>query len=389
MANTVAQKKTGTPPINADPPVLGPTKYPGPQGRPVRPVRKRPLDVASWVQGSKRPPRSGGKPPQGPEQGPTLDTGDNSYKPYDGPPPPMGGDNYRNFKPDWQQLTRRGFAGDGGYDIGMGMKDPRAGGLNKRTGEWTPPDPAYLEGLKNGTIEPEWKRRERMWQGAPGQSGPHGGINPGGGAVGGGRPMPISQVPQNIRDLWKNGGGSYGDIKGMPGQGGEQVPGGQAIGGPKPVYSNSGGGTLGSQNGGTVGGGPVGGGRPGRQPLRPGMEYRPGGGQRPVGGGMQGAPQDGGMDQFTAVGTAVSNGNDPYRAQRVSDMYGVDSTGWYDGNGQLTDQGNQGWENYNQANQNGGAPAGGAQGDPQEQMRRRLMMMQKQGPNSNPYYGAF
>lgn len=346
MANTVAQKKTGTPPINADPPVLGPTTYPGPRTRPLQRPEVRPRSAPGGSRGGRNfnwdPSSFKKKKPQLDEM--PAQVGGEAQVDY--MPKQISSD---QNKPNWADPRLQGGGVPiraGGYNLDDWMPKPGefgprgggfgpppgAGGLNKATGQWTPPDPAYLEGLKNGTIEPEWKRKERML---------------------------------NQPFLQNAGIKHYGtDIKGMPGQGGEQVPGGQAIGGPKPVYSNSGGGTLGSQNGGTVGGGPVGGGapgRPGRQPLRPGMEYRPGGGQRPVGGGMQGAPQDGGMNQFS-----------PEQLAQYAALQGRAD--------QWRDAGGQGM--YSET-------SGPGQEDPQEQMRRRLMMMQKQGPNSNPYYGAF
>jgi hypothetical protein len=161
-----------------------------------------------------------------------------------------------------------------------------------------------------------------------------------------GRPMPISQVPQNIQDLWANGGNSP--------FGGTQVqmkPGGMGPGGQDPMYGGAG--TGPSYGGGPKGspdvnyGSPVqrGPGAPpvGTGPGSMGKPQQPGGSQRP-GGGMQGAPQDGGMSQLP-----------PQYQQAYNDLQG------------------QGGQDPNQMNT----------------WRQKLMQMQKQGPMNNQYYGAF
>jgi hypothetical protein len=106
----------------------------------------------------------------------------------------------------------------------------------------------------------------------------------------------------------------------------------------------------------------------GRQPLRPGMEYRPGGGQRPVGGGGQRPPQM----ILPNEGNQAGLGDGSYGSQAEFD------------------QANPEWSQQSQDARAAYQGSQGAQeGDPQENMRRRLMQMQRQGPNSNPYYGAF
>ena len=116
-----------------------------------------------------------------------------------------------------------------------------SGGLG-RDGIWRPPSQEYLDGLQNGSIAPKWA-------GAPG-----------------------SDTYQGWLNLRAMRGDQYGG-----GQGGAQVD-----MEPTPLQPAT---------------TPPQGGR-GRQPLRPGMEYRPGGGQRPIGGGVRGVPQDGGQSQL-------------------------------------------------------------------------------------------
>lgn len=278
--------------------------------------------------------QGGGRvPPQ--QAGPTLDAQPTPYNPVvaaDGrsgmKPPQQGGpfDNRLSIYPGAGSGFVAGgpFEGGGG-GLGFGMKDPRAGGLNKRTGVWTPPDPAYLEGLKNGTIEPEWKKRERWWQtnNVPGQSGEYGGTNPGGGGK-----WDAGVVAQPWDPSGQTNGGKpqmVGQPQGAPGQGLPPQPGGG-----------------------------------GRQPLRPGMEYRPGGGQRPVGGGPRPFPQDGGMNQFSP--------------EQLAQVAGQSASAQYQNQGQ-----------FNQAN-----PEWSQQGqDQQAQWRQKLMQMQQQGPMNNQFYGAF
>lgn len=345
-------------------------------------------------------PNNYGKPMQRPLQMPDPSSlkrkkklpaqGDWGNSPAEGGGLPVGGPFDNSMRPP----TLGGISNwpDNGGVVGPRPVDRGgAGGLSKN-GTWTPPTQEYLDGLKNGSIEPKWKEQERQLRGGygpirdmgPGNIGQPG---PGGWTRGGGRMDPWGSV-------------TGGNPKPAPQPGGEYIPGPSYGGGP----SGRGGAETGAPSYGDAiqrgPGAPRSGGKPaqppvmggGRQPLRQGMEYRPGGGQRPAGGGgMRGAPQDGGQSQLPGDQYDVS-GNDPGRGQRVNDMYGVDSTGWYDENGQLTDQGNQGWENYNQANPGGGEQTGSMSSQSPDQMnawRQKLMQMQKQGPNSNPYYGAF
>lgn len=132
----------------------------------------------------------------------------------------------------------------GGPDQGRDFNMPNygeSGGLG-RDGIWRPPSQEYLDGLQNGSIAPKWA-------GAPG-----------------------SDTYQGWLNLKAMRGDQYGG-----GQGGAQLD----IA-PTPLQPAA---------------TPPQGGR-GRQPLRPGMEYRPGGGQRPIGGGVRGVPQDGGQSQL-------------------------------------------------------------------------------------------
>lgn len=301
---------------------LGDNKYPGPQGRPVQ-------AESNWKWGGgkkkKKPPVGGpvneidsgqveGKPPemrampQPGWNGPVGGNGERRLPPgYDrnaiggsfpggGMKPPQQNDFMDRSGRLSQEAIKSGLTNDRGGLSGYGGQDPRAGGLNKVTGQWTPPDPAYLEGLKNGTIEPEWKRREKLNQ--PVLQGPGQGWEKG-------SPQDMYQQFQQ----WQTQG---------PGSTGQPPMSSPTTGTPAP------------------------GGRPGRQPLRPGMEYRPGGGQRPVGGGMRGNPQDGGAAQFDP--------NDPAQS---------------------------------------GLVAGGQDPNQMNAWRQKLMQMQQQGPMNNKFYGAF
>ncbi len=215
---------------------------------------------------------------------------------------------------------------NGGWGGGMNdMKDPRAGGLNKVTGQWTPPDPAYLEGLKNGTIEPEWKRKQRLSVTTNG---------PGTGVYGGNQITTMPTHPWDPNRPEQGRGGKFDPASYAP----PLDPSGQNNAG-KPQMAGSPQGAFGGAEAGGAGG--DGGG--GRQPLRPGMEYRPGGGQRPVGGGRNGGPQ-----------AILPN-----------------ESGQYDPQGMYSET------------------SGPGQEDPQAQMRRKLMQLQQQGPMNNKYYGAF
>lgn len=369
-------------PVNTKPkPELGPNDYGKPMGKPLpRPERRQPgysdgsgFDFNAWKTGKKRKPLPGQGPmPVGTKPLPSpvvKDTrGDlGGYKPDYGDE--NGGwvrdknGNYRGGQPPWlegQMLP---------MDIGPGSANERAQASLKA--QWEAKNGPWQggQGGMNDFMDRSSRVNPDALKGLQGQAGFGGGMQ--------GRSMPISQVPQNIQDLWANGGKNpYGDMKPGGGQGGEQIGGAVNVGGGKPQLNNPY--TSERQYGGPsappVGTGPGSMGKPqqpsgGRQPLRPGMEYRPGGGQRPVGGGRNGGPQmilpdESGQYQPEAL-----------QGQALDDYNAIQGRAalWQQNGGQGT---------YSET-------SGPGQEDPQAQMRRKLMQMQNQGPMNNQYYGAF
>lgn len=380
-------------PVNTKPkPELGPNDYGKPMGKPLpRPERRQPgysdgsgFDFNAWRAGKKRKPLpgqdvQGGDPMQ---TGPTLDA---KPTPFPGPRGGLTGWPVQGGPHDYWGDGNGGAPAPGRFGSPPSKQNPN-GTPGWDTPEWNKMHPGgkgsgqppWLEGQMlpmdigpgsaneraQSALKAQWEAKNGPWLGG-GQGGP--------------RDNNAGRLSQQAiaNGLMDDRGYTGGNIK----------PGGMGPGGQDPMYGGAGtgpsygGGPKGSPdvNYGApvqrglgappVGTGPGSMGKPqqpqigGRQPLRPGMQYRPGGGQRPVG-GMQGRPQDGGQSQ------------PPPQYQQA----------WNDLQGQGMDPAQHAQWSNGQLPQ---GPAGGQDPNQMNAWRQKLMQMQKQGPNNNQYYGAF